>query len=47
MILTDSPTLLDTGSILNGLLPTVKTLSHVDILSAGINLTFFNEAGGQ
>jgi len=30
MTLTDSPTSLDSGSILNGLLPTVKTLSHVD-----------------
>ena len=30
MTLTYSPTPLDSGSILNGLLPTVKTLSHVD-----------------
>ncbi|MDM8560496.1 hypothetical protein [Candidatus Parabeggiatoa sp. HSG14] len=30
MTLTDSPTPLNSGPILNGLLPTVKTLSHVD-----------------
>ena len=30
MTLTYSPTPLDSGSILNNLLPTVKTLSHID-----------------